>query len=405
MIPEVRDPRCEFDGSRNGPEGSQNPTCVDMLDFRDGAVAPDLLCSAYNRPRIVMDPYMDSVCSSWLRKGERSYTRKAELPDTGKPEGRTMIKRRDILKFGGAAGTALCLNPRLLLAAETGKMITREIPSSGEKLPLMGLGSSATFSRLAGSGEIDALREVLRTLTDNGGTVFDTAPSYGDSEEVAGEIVNDLGVEESVFWATKVNVAPRGGGSADPDAARAQIETSFRRIGTPAIDLIQVHNLADIPTQLGILKELKEEGRVRYIGTTSTNADSYDYLAQVMRREPLDFIGVDYAVDNRESADIILPLAQERGIAVLVYLPFGRTRLWNRVAGSDLPEWAEEFDATSWAQFFLKFVAAHPAVTAITPATSKPHHMLDNIGGAIGRLPDQAMQERMVRLVDALPAA
>jgi aryl-alcohol dehydrogenase-like predicted oxidoreductase len=282
-------------------------------------------------------------------------------------------------------------------------MIKRTIPSSGEEVPMMGLGSSATFSRLAGSGEIDALREVLRTLTENGGTVFDTAPSYGDSEEVAGELVNDLGVEESIFWATKVNAAPGSGGSADPEAARAQIETSFKRIGTPTIDLIQVHNLADIPTQLEILKELKEEGRVRYIGTTSTNAESYDYLAEVMRKEPLDFIGVDYAVDNRESAKTILPLAQERGIGVLVYLPFGRTRLWNRVEGKEVPEWASEFDATSWAQFFLKFVAAHPAITAITPATSKPHHMLDNIGGAVGRLPDKATQQRMIEYVDVLP--
>jgi aryl-alcohol dehydrogenase-like predicted oxidoreductase len=315
-----------------------------------------------------------------------------------------MITRRDWLRYT-AGGAVLCLSPALLRAVEQGEMIRRAIPSSGEKLPMMGLGSSATFSSLAGSGDIDALRQVLRTLTDHGGSVFDTAPSYGDSEEVAGEIVNDLGVQETVFWATKVNVAPRGGGSADPDATRAQIETSFRRIGTATIDLIQVHNLADIPTQLGILKELKEEGRVRYIGTTSTNSDNYDYLAQVMRDEPLDFIGVDYAVDNLASAKTILPLAKERGIAVLVYLPFGRTRLWNRVAGRALPEWAADFDASSWAQFFLKFVAAHPAVTAITPATSKPRHMLDNIGGAIGRLPDQAMQKRMVEYIDALPLA
>lgn len=315
-----------------------------------------------------------------------------------------MITRRNLLRYT-AAGGILCLNPILLRAAEQGEMIRRAIPSSGQELPMMGLGSSATFSSLAGSGDVDALREVLRTLTEHGGTVFDTAPSYGDSEEVAGKLVNDLGVEETVFWATKVNVAPRGGGSADPDAARAQVETSFRRIGTPTIDLIQVHNLADIPTQLKILKELKEEGRLRYIGTTSTNSDSYDYLAQVMREEPLDFIGVDYAVDNLESAKTILPLAQDRGIAVLIYLPFGRTRLWNRVGDRALPDWAAEFDASSWAQFFLKFVAAHPAVTAITPATSKPHHMLDNIGGAVGRLPDKAMQKRMVEYIDALPAA
>lgn len=166
------------------------------------------------------------------------------------------MNRRELLKYTGAAGTAMWLNPKLLLAAAAREMIKRTIPSSGEKLPMMGLGSSATFSRLAGSGDVDALRKVLRTLTDHGGAVFDTAPSYGDSERVAGELVNDLGVEGSIFWATKVNVAAIGGGSADPQAARAQIETSFKRIGMRTIDLIQVHNLADIPTQLGILKAL-----------------------------------------------------------------------------------------------------------------------------------------------------
>ena len=321
-----------------------------------------------------------------------------------------MINRRDWLKYSLATGAALTLDPRTLLALEggayKGKLLERPIPSTGEMLPMMGLGSSATFSRMAGAGEVDALREVLHTLVANGGTVFDTAPSYGDSEAVAGELVNDLGVAEEMFWATKVNVVPRGGdSSADPQAARAQIETSFERIGTPKIDLIQVHNLADVPTQLGILQELKEAERVRYIGTTSTSPDSYDYLIEVMKREPLDFIGVDYAVDNLESAKTILPLAADRGIGVLVYLPFGRTRLWNRTAGREVPEWASEFDASSWAQFFLKFVAAHPAVTVITPATSKPHHMLDNLGGVVGRLPDEKMQQRMIEYVDSLPQA
>lgn len=317
-----------------------------------------------------------------------------------------MINRRDLLKYSAAAGTALTFPAGTLLALQKGELLQRPIPTSGEMLPMMGLGSSATFSRLAGDAEVEPLREVLRTMVDNGGTVFDTAPSYGDSEEVAGEIVNDLGIENDVFWATKVNAVPRGSnGSADPAAARAQIETSFKRIGTPTIDLIQVHNLADIPTQLGILKELKEEGRIRYIGTTSTNPDGYDYLVELMRKEPLDFIGVDYAVDNLLSAETILPLAADRGIAVLIYAPFGRTRLWNRTAGRELPAWAEEFDAESWAQFFLKFVAVHPAVTAITPATSKAQNMLDNLGGAIGRLPDKAMQKRMVDYIAALPQA
>lgn len=315
-----------------------------------------------------------------------------------------MTNRRDFVRYT-LAGATLALHSRLLPALERGELIERAIPSSGEKLPIIGLGSSATFRRMADRENVDALRAVMRTLVENGGTVFDTAPSYGDSEEVAGEIVNDLGVEQKIFWATKVNVVPRGGDSADPETARQQVETSFERVGTPMIDLIQVHNLQDIPTQLALLKELKEEGRVRYIGTTSTDSGDYGYLAKVMREEPLDFIGVDYAIDNRESAKTILPLAEERGIAVLVYLPFGRSRLWERTEGVALPEWAGEFDAGSWAQFFLKFIAAHPAVTAITPATSNPEHMLDNLGGGTGRLPDEAMLQRMIDFVERLPSA
>ncbi|MGE0555363.1 MAG: aldo/keto reductase, partial [Gemmatimonadales bacterium] len=240
---------------------------------------------------------------------------------------------------------------------------------------------------------------------ERGATVFDTAPSYGASEQVAGDLARELGVTDKIFWATKVNVAGRGGGSADPAAARAQIDASFEKFGVEKIDLIQVHNLADVPTQLGILKELKQQGRIRYLGVTTTSARQYEELLRVMRAEPLDFIGIDYAVDNREVETTILPLAAERKIGVLVYLPFGRTRLWQRVEGRELPAWAKDFDATTWAQFFIKYVVSHPAVTAVTPATSKARHMLDNIGGGIGRLPDEATRKRMAELVDALPAA
>jgi aryl-alcohol dehydrogenase-like predicted oxidoreductase len=316
-----------------------------------------------------------------------------------------MTTRRDWLKGSALAGFASLIPSALLNAQESGELITRAIPATGEKLPIVGLGSAATFSSAARGDDVTALREVLRTLFGNGGSVFDTAPAYGASEEVAGRLVQELDATEKVFWATKLNVAGWGGSSADPDEAKAQIERSFQRIGKDPIDLIQVHNLADIPTQLPILKELKEEGRVRYIGTTSTRTSRYPDLAKVMREEPLDFIGVDYAVDNLESAETILPLAQDRGIAVLLYVPFGRTRLWRRVAGREVPEWAKEFGANTWAQFFIKFTAAHPAVTCVTPATSKPKNMLDNMGAAFGDLPDEAMQRRMIELVESLPSA
>lgn len=316
-----------------------------------------------------------------------------------------MITRREYLKYSALAGVASAWPVSLLQAFEASDLITRSIPKTGEKLPIVGLGSSATFRTVAQSDDYTALKEVFETLVENRGSVFDTAPSYGESEEVAGQIVQELAIADDVFWATKVNVAPRNGGNANANEARAQIERSFSYVGKDPIDLIQVHNLGDIPTQLGILKEYKEEGRVRYIGATYTGARRYPDLAKVMREEGIDFIGVDYAVDNRESAETILPLAAELGIAVLVYVPFGRTRLWSRVAGRDVPEWAQEIGVDSWGKFFIKYAASHPAVTCVTPATSKPHHMLDNIGAAYGELPDAAMRKRMEETVDALPSA
>ncbi|TVP46871.1 MAG: aldo/keto reductase [Gemmatimonadales bacterium] len=319
-----------------------------------------------------------------------------------------MLSRREWLRRSALAGAALPFAPGLLEAfasrdAVGQQLIRRAIPSSGEMVTGVGLGSSATFSSVARSEDDSALREVLSALVEHGGSVFDTAPSYGASEEVAGRIARELGLSDDIFWATKVNVAR--GGDADPAAARAQIEDSFGYFGVETMDCIQVHNLGDIPVQMGILKEMKEAGRVRYIGVTSTSEGRYEDLARVMRDEPIDFIGVDYAVDNRSAEDLILPLAQERGIGVLVYVPFGRTRLWNRIGDREVPGWAHDFDAHSWAQFMIKFCLAHPAVTCVTPATSQARHMIDNLGAARGRLPDQAMRRRMIDYVEALPTA
>jgi aryl-alcohol dehydrogenase-like predicted oxidoreductase len=315
-----------------------------------------------------------------------------------------MISRRDLLKLSAAAGAALAIPSDLLWALARQEMITRTIPSTGEQLPIVGLGSSATFSRVARSEDFTALREVLSAFAENGGRVFDTAPSYGASEEVAGQIAEELGIGDKVFWATKLNVAGRGGGSADPAEAMAQVEQSFQRLRRPVIDLIQVHNLGDPPTQLGILKDLKAEGRIRYIGITTTSEGQYEALAEIMRNEPLDFIGIDYAADNRSAEEMILPLAQDQGIGVLVYVPFGRSRLFARVGDRELPEWARPF-AESWAQLFIKFAAAHPAVTTVTPATSQARHMVDNLGAAHGRLPNPDEVKQIVELVESLPPA
>jgi len=315
----------------------------------------------------------------------------------------TQFTRRDWLALTLGAGASLGLDPLAVLAQ--GKMITKAIPSSGERLPVIGLGSSATFAQVARGEDLAVLREVFKALVAGGATVFDTAPGYGASEEASGRIVNELGVADKLFWATKLNVAGRGNGKADPAAARAQVETSFARVKKAKIDLIQVHNMGDVGVQIPILRELKQQGRVRYIGLTTTFEDQYAGLVETMRKETLDFIGVDYAIDNRHAEATILPLAQDRKMGVFAYAPFGRTRLFKRVGDRPVPDFAVEFDARTWAQFFLKFVVSHPAVTVTTPATSQAKNMTDNIGGGLGRLPDQAMRKRMADYIDALPGA
>jgi aryl-alcohol dehydrogenase-like predicted oxidoreductase len=326
-----------------------------------------------------------------------------------------MISRREWLRITAAAGAAFSLGGhrsalRDLLASPpySQDMILKAIPSSGERIPVIGLGGR-WISANASAEELQGHRAVLHALAEGAegaGRVFDTAAGYGGggSEEYAGEWAYQDGIADNLFWATKVNVAG-GGGSADPAAVRAQIERSFDRLRVPVIDLNQVHNMGDPPTPLGILKEYKEAGRIRHIGMTTTSENQYPALAQVMRDYPIDFIGIDYAIDNRVAEETIFPLAQELGIAVMVYLPFGRSRMWARIGERQLPEWAAEFDATTWAQFMLKFAVAHPAVTVAVPGTSNPEHMVENLGGGRGRLPTADHLRRMIELVDALPQA
>jgi aryl-alcohol dehydrogenase-like predicted oxidoreductase len=251
-------------------------------------------------------------------------------------------------------------------------------------------------------------RAVLHALAEDAegaGRVFDSAAGYGrgGSETYSGQWAEEDGFADGIFWATKVNVAGRGGGSVDPSAVRAQIDRSFERLRLPVIDLNQVHNMGDPPTQLGVLQEYKEAGRIRYIGITTTSGRQYESLTEVMRKYPIDFIGIDYAIHNRVAEEVIFPLAQDEGIAVMVYLPFGRSSMWERIGDRQLPEWAAEFDAHSWAQFMLKFVVAHPAVTIVAPGTGDPGHMVDNLGGGRGRLPTPDHLTRMFQLVEGLP--
>jgi len=314
-----------------------------------------------------------------------------------------MLTRRQVLKKAAIAGTASMLPMSLLQAFEADKIITRAIPKSNERLPIVGLGSSATFRTVARSEDTSALTDVINTLVKNHGTVIDTAPSYGASEAVSGKIARQENITDQVFWATKVNAARRGTNTAKPSAVRQQLQRSFDHLDTTPIDLIQVHNLADLPTQFPEIEALKEKGQVRYVGTTSTRSSRYPDLEKAMHDYPLDFIGVDYSVENREAAKSVLPLAHELGIAVLIYVPFGRARLFSRVKGIEVPAWAQEIGCDTWGKYFIKYVAAHRATTCVTPATSKAKHMLDNIGAAYGELPDTALLKKMEQFIDALP--
>lgn len=318
-----------------------------------------------------------------------------------------MISRRDWLRISAGAGAALGLSPRILRALQSGPVVLRAIPSSGIQIPVIGLGGR-WISMNSSAEELAGHRAVLHALAEGAegaGRVFDSAAGYGGggSETYAGRWAQEDGFSDKIFWATKVNVAGRGSGSADPNAVRAQIEQSFQRLGVKVIQLNQVHNMGDPPTQLRVLREYKDAGRIRHIGITTTSESEYDDIAKVMRENPIDFIGIDYAIDNRAAETRIFPLARERGIAVMVYLPFGRSRMWSRIGDRPLPEWAAEFDAHTWAQFMLKYVVAQPAVTVAVPGTGDPKHMVDNLGGGRGRMPTQDHLRRMLQLVDALP--
>ena len=326
-----------------------------------------------------------------------------------------MVSRRGWLGTAVTGAAALALDPRVLracLALQSQPLVQRAIPKTGELVPVIGLGGANTFAELAlresRTEEYSGIGAVLRALIDGGGAVFDTAYGYGASEQVVGQVAEQLGIADRIWWATKFNAARVSGGasgSADPAEARYQIQRSFQRLRVQRMDLFQVHNMGDPRTQLALLTELKELGYVRYIGVTTTFKEQYSELVEVMASEPIDFIGIDYAIDNRSAEDVVLPLALERDIAVAAYLPFGRTRMWARIGDRPTPEWAADFDAYSWAQVMLKFVIAHPAITVACPGTSDPEHMTDNLGGGRGRVPDRDQLARMIELVESLPEA
>ena len=308
------------------------------------------------------------------------------------------LSRRDLLKIGAGASAAVALGVRPGFGRGPSvplDLVLRPIPSTGEKIPVVGIGTSRRYDVGASAAERDPLRETLSVFRELGGTLIDTAPSYGNAEVVVGDLVSELGFRDDLFFATKVRTEGR-------EAGEAEIASSFERLRTDRFDLLQVHNLVDTETQLATLREMKDAGTIRYLGITTSSGRQYEQFADVMRREELDFIQVNYSLASRDAADVILPLAADRGMAVLVNVPFGRGRLFDAVGERPLPDWAGEFDCESWGQFFLKYIVGHPAVTCVIPGTARPHYATDNMGAAMGRLPDTAMRTMMEEYFDSL---
>lgn len=322
--------------------------------------------------------------------------------------------RRDAIRIGLAAGVGLTFG-RLPVSAQLERisqqqqlpLITKRVPSTGEMLPVVGIGTNRYGVNTP--EEIKPLRDVIQKLSELGGKVIDTARGYGRAEEVIGQCVRELGNRDKLFIATKFSTRDGAQGAANERAsgptAQQGLDQAFSRLQMDKLDLMMVHNLGGTETLLPLMFEHKKAGRYRYVGISISSDQQYGAMADFMRKFPLDFIEIDYSIGNRNSEEVILPLAQERGMAVIVNVPFGgrRATVLQEVANQPLPAWAKEFDANSWAQVFLKYIVSHPAVTAVIPGTTRVEHAIDNHGAARGKLPDAAMRKRIEQFYDALP--
>jgi diketogulonate reductase-like aldo/keto reductase len=305
------------------------------------------------------------------------------------------MNRREAVKLIGGTTAGLLLPISTRAASESSKMITRSIPSSGEKLPVIGLGTWSVFDVDLTPENRTQLAEVLSLFVKHGGKVIDSSPMYGRAEAVVGELAAQLHLRDSLFIATKVWTLGKAAGI-------AMMQRSMNRFRTGQIDLMQVHNLSDVENQMASIREWKTDGRVRYTGITHSQARGFYDVEKNMRSWKPDFVQINYSVMEPQAAQRILPLAQELRMGVIINRPFGGGGLFGRVAGKPLPPWAAEIDCRSWAQFFLKWIVAHPAVTCVIPATNNPRHMEDNMAAGAGRLPDAKMRQRMLELVASL---
>jgi diketogulonate reductase-like aldo/keto reductase len=302
------------------------------------------------------------------------------------------ISRRTFVGSLAAALAAAWLNPPGLLAGDKAAIgqtaLRKSIPATGETLPVIGLGTSRTFD-ISRDADLSGLAEVLRTFFAKGGELVDSSPMYGEAERVIGELLNRVGNRDKLFAATKV-------WTDGEQAGIRQMEDSLQKWGISRFDLMQIHNLRDWRTHLKTLRGWKTEGKIRYIGITTSHGRNHGELAEILRNESLDFVQFSYNIEDRSAEERLLPLAADRGVAVLVNRPFQRGELFRKVKGQTLPDWAAEFDCASWGQFFLKFIVSHPVVTCVIPATSKVHHLQDNMAAGLGRLPDTAMRKGML---------
>lgn len=299
-----------------------------------------------------------------------------------------MYARRDVLRASAALG-ALALSPWLRAESASG-LLTRKIPSTGEALPVIGAGTSGSFEVQAGSAQYQQLKAVLEAFFKGGGKVIDTSPNYGGADAILGQLLEEGGWHRQCFIATKIAADSR-------DAAERQWAQSLSSLRTDKVDLLQIHNLRDWQTQLPYARELKQQGKTRYVGITHYLNTGQDEVARIVRNEPLDFIQINYSVNAPDAARELLPLCQDKGVAVLVNRAFDDGRLFARVKGQALPGWAAEAGIGSWAQMFLKFAISHPAVTTVIPATGRPDRQLDQLKAGSGPLLSEAQRQALIK--------
>jgi len=300
--------------------------------------------------------------------------------------------RRDVLRLFGGFGAVLAFGPT---SAQAPKIMSRKIPSTGEELPAIGLGTWQVFDAGNNAAARAPLREVVAAFAKAGGRLIDSSPMYGSAESVAGDLVAELGLREKLFIATKVWTRGRDNGI-------AEMETSFRRLKVKQMDLMQVHNLLDVDVHTKTINDMKAKGLVRYAGITHYAASAHGEVERQLKKEKYDFLQINYSLAERDAEKRLLTLCKDKGIAVIANRPFAEGAMFRRVRGKPLPPWAAEIGAASWAQYFLKWIAGHPAITCVIPGTGKPEHVADNVAAGFGALPDEGMRKKMAEYFDSL---